>query len=299
MKIPLWVIALAILVHGEVRAAGEVLAFQRGSDIFVTDLEGKKPRKLVAGDWPSVSPDGAKVACNTQHGDSPERHIAVVDISTGNVTVLQGIPSDNCHSPVWSPDGKQLVFQIFSDGDWHLGLVNADGTSFRYVHRAMGDYRSYWGAIWAPDGKSLYCQDMDAILQIDLNGKTLKKWPVADLTGNKGGFSSGSTLAISSDNSTLLFDADMEEEVTRKDWDGPPPAIWKLDLASGKASRVTPANLYAWQPCWASPTEFLFNSPSQKSVDPRLIQRWNLADGKYSLVVKDASAPSLSNVTHP
>ncbi len=86
---------------------------------------------------------------------------------------------------------------------------------------------------------------------------------------------------------------------SRKDLEGPPPSIWRLDLASGKALRITPLNFYAWQPCWVSPTEFLFNSPSRKSVDPRLIQRWNLADGKFSLVVKDASAPSLSNVAHP
>jgi TolB protein len=299
VRFPYWVIALAVLAHGEMRAADEVLAFQRGPDIFVTNLAGEKPRKLVSGDWPNVSPDGTKISCNTQHGDTPERHIAIVDISSKAITVLQGIPSDNCHSPVWSPDGKRLVFQIFSEGDWHLGLIDVDGTKFRFLHKAGSGTRSYWGAVWAPDGKSLYCQDMDAILQIDLNGRILKKWPVADLTANKGGFSSGSSLAVSPDSSSILFDADMDEEVTRKDWEGPPPAIWKLDLASGKATRITPPEIYAWHPCWVSPTEFLFNSPSRNNVDPRLIQRWSLTDGKSSLVVKDASAPSLSTVTHP
>lgn len=281
------------------QAAGEVLAFQRDADIYVTDLAGTKPRKLTQGDWPCVSPDGTRVAFNTQNESTPERCIAVADVATGTVTTLKGIPSDNCHSPAWSPNGKQLVFQIFTADDWHLGLVDADGTNFRYLHKTSDDHRSYWAATWARDGKSIYCQDMDAILQIDLDGKTLKKWPVVEMTAGKGGFNSGSCLAVSPDNTTLLFDTDMDEEVKRQDWDGPPPSVWKLDLASGKASRVTPPDFYAWQPCWASPTEFLFSSPSQKSVDPRLIQRWNLADGKHSLVVKDASAPSLSNVTHP
>lgn len=299
MRHAVWAIALAVLVHGQVRAAGEVLVFQRGPEMFVTDLSGKKPRAFGFGDWPDVSPDGTKVACNTQHGNSPERHLATVEISNGHVTVLPGVPSTNCHSPVWSPDGKQLVFQIYSGNEWHLGLVNADGTNFRYVHKAGGGRRTYWGATWAPDGKSLYCQDMDAILKIDLEGKVLKKWPVDQLTSATGGFSSGSHLAVSPDHSALLFDADMDEQVHRKDWEGPPPAIWKLDLASGKASRVTPKGVYAWHPCWVSPTEFLFNAPSRNSVDPRLIQRWNLADGKFSLVVKDASAPSLSNVIQP
>ena len=298
MKV-LWAIALAVLAHAEIRAAGEVLVFQRGPDIFVTDLAGKKPRKLGSGDWPCVSPDGTQVACNTQHRNTPERHLAVVDIASKSVAVLSGIPSDNCHSPVWSPDGKRLVFQIFTGGEWHLGLVDADGTNFHYVRKAGEGRRTYWGAIWAPDGKSLYCQDMDAILQIDLDGKVLKKWPVDELTGGTGGFNSGSALAVSPDNSALLFDADMNEEVHLKGWDGPPQAIWILDLATAKARRITPKDFYAWQPCWVSQNEFLFNSPSRKSVDPRLIQRWNLADGKSSLVVKDASAPSLSNVTHP
>lgn len=288
----------ALFVACHAGLAGEaVLAFQRDANIYVTTLAGTKPRKLVAGDWPDVSPDGTRVAYNTQNGDTPERHLAVADIATRKQAVLQGIPSDNCHSPVWSPDGTKLVFQIFAGGEWHLGLVDADGKNFRYLRKTKTGQPSYWDASWAPGGRSLFCQDMTSILRIGLDGKVRQKWVLADLVADQGTFNSGSHLALSADGKTLLFDVDMNEEVTRKDWDGPPPAIWKLDLSSGRAARVTPRGVYAWHPCWISANEFLCTTPAKNSAETLMIQRWNLADGKSSPVVINASAPSVSTPT--
>lgn len=292
-------LAALILLCPALHAAERAVTFQRGANIFVSDLSGNKPGKVAAGNWPDISPDGTRVAYNTQNDKTPERHIAITDLGTGKSTRLKGIPSDNCHSPVWSPDGSRIVFQIFADGDWHIGLADAGGDNFRYVLRAAKGHRSYWDASWAPDGKSLFCQDMTAIYRVSLEGAILQKWVLSDLVGQAGTFSSGSHLSVSPDGKTLLFDLDMDEEVTLEGWEGPPPAIWKMNLASGKAERVTPKGTFAWQPGWISPEEFLFTTLTPGKKINFSIKRWKLADGTSSLVITNAHAPSVSHIEKP
>src|SRR5215475_1679764 len=111
-------------------AAERKIAYERGEDIFVANVDGTHAKKIAEGALPEISPDGTRVAFNTE-GDAknrpgPERHIAIADVASGKVTVVPNIPSDNCFGPVWSPDGKQLAFSIMTDQAWHLGLVNAD-----------------------------------------------------------------------------------------------------------------------------------------------------------------------------
>ena len=99
-----------------VNAAQRKIAYDRGGKIFVADVDGTHSRKIADGAWPENSPDGTRVAFNTE-GDAknrpgPERHIAIADVASGKATVLPNIPSDNCFGPFWSPDGKQLAFSI-------------------------------------------------------------------------------------------------------------------------------------------------------------------------------------------
>lgn len=295
MKISLLLASLCLLAASSLSAQERYLAFDRGGGIFVSDLAGKKPARIARGSWPDISPDGSRVTLNTETKNTPERHISVIERKTGKQTTFSKVPSDNCHSPVWSPDGKQIVFYLFADNDWQVGMVDADGENFRYVKKAGAKNRSFWGACWAPDGKSLYCQDMDAIYRIDLEGKVLRKWVLTDLFGETATFNSGSHLAPSPDGKSLLFDADMNEDVpaTMPDWQGPPPAIWQLDFASDKVKRISPAKLFAWQPCWISDDEILFTSMKEGEKKTSL-WRQKLDGGNRTLVMKDAWAPSVS-----
>jgi TolB protein len=114
------------------RAAERKIAYEHRDNIFVADADGTHQKKIAAGALPEISPDGTRVAFNTDEDSKtrpgPERHIAIADLGTGKVTVLKGIPSDNCFGPVWSPDGSKLAFSIIAEKAWQLGLVNADGS---------------------------------------------------------------------------------------------------------------------------------------------------------------------------
>jgi TolB protein len=284
-----FLLALALITSAH--AAEQTIAYSDGT-IWSRSLDGGKPKKLAQGSWPDISPDGAKVAYNTEDAKTTDRRIAVIDITSGKKTIFAGVPSDNCHSPVWSPDGKQIAFYIYKDNNWHIGLVNADGTGFRYVKKAGDDHRTLWGAAWAVDGKSLFCQDLDTLYRIDLDGKVLSKWSISELFPNSG-LNSGAHIAPSPDGKSLLIDVDMAEDIERPEWDGPPPAIWRLDLTTGKATQVTKTELFAWHPAWINDHEILCNHTPNGARDIA-IYRLDLKTGKPALVVKKATDATVS-----
>jgi dipeptidyl aminopeptidase/acylaminoacyl peptidase len=55
-------------------------------------------------------------------------------------------------SPVWSPDGKSIAFQVQENGHNVLATMRADGSGTRVFHDA-GVRPDQWGARWSPDSK--------------------------------------------------------------------------------------------------------------------------------------------------
>ena len=153
------------------------IAFERDNSIWIANIDGTNAKKVASGNLPEISPDGTKVAFNTDEPSksTPIRHIAVVEISNGKMNVFKTLPSDNSFGPVWSPDSKSILFSIYMDKNWQLGFVNADGSGFRVIKKAMSETNSYSAPAWAGDGKSFFCHDLDAIYQFDLNGAPMKK----------------------------------------------------------------------------------------------------------------------------
>ena len=179
-------LGLAALAAGTERK----LAFERGNSVWVANVDGTAAKKIAAGDLPNISPDGSRLAFNTNEDSKtrpgPERHIAVADLATGKVTVFKDIPSDNCFGPVWSPDGSKIAFSIMAEKEWHLGLVNADGSGFRFVKNAELKADAFGAPTWSVDGKSIFCHDLDNLYQIDLDGNVLKKWKLSEILTEAG-----------------------------------------------------------------------------------------------------------------
>jgi hypothetical protein len=86
------------------------IVFVRNSMIWLANLDGTNIRKLVKGEDPNISSDGAKVAFTMLPwgGRNTERYIAVADVATGAMKVFKGTPSDNSFRPVWSSDGSRI-----------------------------------------------------------------------------------------------------------------------------------------------------------------------------------------------
>jgi TolB protein len=101
-------------------------------------------------------------------------------------------------------------------------------------------------------------------------------------------------LDASPDGQKLLLGIDMGEEAHRKDWDGPLPALWTLDLASKKARRLTPKKLFGWDGCWGDDSTVLFLSQAVGEKTASLY-KMSLPGGTLSkALAKDVRYPTVS-----
>jgi len=279
-----------------VNAGQRKIAYSRGEKIFVADPDGTHSKKIADGDWPEISPDGARVAFNTE-GDAknrpgPERHIAIADVASGKVTVLPNIPSDNCFRPVWSRDGNQIAFYIMSEGDWQIGVVKSNGGDFRFLKKAGPNNNSFWSMCWAPQDHSFFCQDLTNLYQFAVDGSLIKRWDIGKLTGG-GSMSSGTRLDVSPNGRRIIFDVDLAEESTRKNWDGAPPGIFVLDLETDSATRVSAKGIYAFDPQFITDDEFLCSIQKENETE-RSIYRVSMDGKNMKRLIKNGRLPSVS-----
>jgi TolB protein len=290
------VIFLCVAFSALSYAAPRKIAYEQRADIFVADIDGTHQKKVADGALPEISSDGTRVAFNTEADSKtrpgPERHIAIVDLPSGKVTVLKDIPTDNCFGPAWSPDGSKLAFSIMADKEWHLGVVNADGSGFRFVKNAELNSEAFGAPEWARDGKSIFCHDLDNIYQIDLDGNVLKEWELSKILTDAS-MNSNDRLSVSPNGKALLMDVDCGSEQERKNWDGSQPAIEKFDLTGEKAVRVTGKDDFVWEPFWLSSDEFLCIMQKENENQPS-IYRMSLNGKNAKLLVKHARTPTAS-----
>jgi TolB protein len=272
------------------------IAFERGNNVWVANLDGTAGKKIASGALPNISPDGARLAFNTSEDSKtrpgPERHIAVADLASGKVTIFKDIPSDNCFGPVWSPDGSKLAFSIMAEKEWQLGLMNADGSGFRFVKNAALKSDAFGAPTWSVDGKSIFCHDLDNLYQIDLDGNVLKEWKLSEIL-TEASMNGGDRLSVAPHGKTLLMDVDLNAEHSRKNWDGPQPAIYEFDPATGKTTRVTGKKDFVWDPYWLTSDEFLCLIQKENENEPS-IYRMSLDGKNGKLLVKHARTPSVS-----
>jgi TolB protein len=282
----------AILLAAQTFAAEPAphLCFSRDRGVWIANLDGTGAHKIVIGDDPAISQDGIRIAY-TEPGKGAIRHIAVIEVSSGKKAVFRNLPSDNAYGPVWSPDGQHLLFNIFTGEHWRLGMIGADGTGFQFVPAPPAITADLFSPAWAIDGNSIYAQDLTNIYQIDLTGKTLAQWQISDALANAD-MNSNNRIVPSDDGKTFLVDADLDEEGQIKSWEGPPPGVFLFDIGTGKAHRVSPAKVYAWDPYWINAQEYVFTS----TLDGRHfgIYRTSLSGEKAQLIVNNASSVTVS-----
>jgi TolB protein len=59
-------ISLCVAFSAVINAAQRKIAYDRGGKIFVADVDGTRSKKIAEGAWPEISPDGTRVAFNTE-----------------------------------------------------------------------------------------------------------------------------------------------------------------------------------------------------------------------------------------
>ena len=102
--------------------------------------------------WPSLSPDGKKIAFAYGPNDDGGNDIFVMNTDGSGLTQLT--QDGLSEAPRWSPDGKRIAFARISTRTF-LGVIftmKADGSD---LQRVTGDTWDSYGPIYTPDGKHL------------------------------------------------------------------------------------------------------------------------------------------------
>jgi Tol biopolymer transport system component len=97
---------------------------------------------------PAVSPDGSRVAVSSGTGGA--RDIWILDVARNSSTRFTFDPA-NDDLPVWSPDGKNVVFSSDRKGDLRLYIKPADGSG---EERLLTDQPGAPSS-WSKDGRFL------------------------------------------------------------------------------------------------------------------------------------------------
>lgn len=123
--------------------------------IWVYDVEARQPTQIVADSLDDVEWSSAAQAWVYTRSDEPGT-IWVVDLSGGEP---QAVAKGDAHAPVWSPDGREVLYSV-SDPDivgWNLGVVDLNGSSRTIAQNAslietdLSQLGPRGKRYWAPD----------------------------------------------------------------------------------------------------------------------------------------------------
>jgi len=131
-------------------APARLLAFGSNAAVYTIKVNGTATTLLTdRGGAPAWSPDGGKVAFNTDRDGDWEIYVMAADGT--NAVRLTNDPGVDGH-PSWSPAGNKIAFTSNRDGNSEIYVMNADGTNpVRLTSDPAGDY----SPAWSPDGSKI------------------------------------------------------------------------------------------------------------------------------------------------
>ncbi len=224
---------------------------ENSKSIYLSDEEGKTRIKVLdapdsKGDgYPAVSPSGKHIAFYSKYDDYKTWSIHTADLDGKNIRRLTHVKHVWDSAPVWSPDGKTIVFAREykdSNGDWHeeMWLMNADGTEKSQIKALEGrspefmqDGRLLFQSKASPSQISIANIDGSNIIQLtndDTNNMSPKVSP------------DGSQIAY-------LSNRDGNQEV------------YTMSLDGSNQKRLTSNDIQEWGPAWSTDgTKVFFSS---------------------------------------
>ena len=138
------------------------LAFAADGAVHTVAANGIGQQRLVDGDSPAWSPDGASIAFVTRDQD-----IALISPGGGSVRPLVAEPGTQ-RFPIWSPDGLRLAFvtQIAAGQPFTAAVVPVGGGPSRVYSAPLVE--NIGTLAWMPDGRSLLGATNAGIVSLDL-----------------------------------------------------------------------------------------------------------------------------------
>ena len=125
-----------------------VRSVEEGSELWVVDADGRRPRRLIEGGNPKNpewSPDGRWILFEL------EGNLAVVSPMGGRPQLVRWIASSS--GAAWSPDGRSIAFVAWDDEIGNDEVFTAPFVGGRARRLTQGDGDSAEYLDWSPDGR--------------------------------------------------------------------------------------------------------------------------------------------------
>ena len=133
----------------------------------------------------AFSPDGKYIVFTTTPPDYFPISIYRMDADGGHPVLITNLDVSGNTAPVWSPDGKQILFLSHRDGDVELYTTDSDGRNLRQL---TANTTQDWLPSWSLDGTRIVFlsrRDGDpAVYLMDANGdhaRRLTPYPSDDI----------------------------------------------------------------------------------------------------------------------
>lgn len=125
--------------------------------------------------YPAFSPDGTRIAFNSDRGGSPQLYVMNSD---GSGVQRISFGAGRYTTPVWSPTGEFIAFTKQTGGEFHIGVMRADGTDERLLTTSYLDE----SPTWAPNGRVLmFSRETPGgpprLWTVDVTGRILRPAP--------------------------------------------------------------------------------------------------------------------------
>lgn len=260
------------------------LAYRNGDEIVVTSIDTMKQISFNGATDPAISPDGTKLAY-TISDSAGHRSIWVADLERKEQAQLP-VANDNFYQAMWSPSGDKIAFSIFNkDNRWKAGVMNTDHSGYRMLDSTS--VIDLYSPTWKNENE-LIGHDLINLYTLDLSGKVTHSQPLESLIGKDLSLSSSSRFFYTKDGKNLIFNAGNMDIVENPV--GPNEAVYVLDLASKKISRISPEGFNAPY-VYVTADDEIFYSASRTTDSNFKIYAGDLK-GNVKVVVEKGMSPT-------
>lgn len=135
------------------------------NQVWLKDLKSKELKMLGIGSFPKISPDGKSIAFIKYDLDKSKSKetgtLWIMTIDGDSQKQITNVNLGYATSPNWSPDGKNLIFQLTKKNkeDSDIYVIDTSGENLRqYTVNKSNDF----APIWTADDFIYFCSDRGA-----------------------------------------------------------------------------------------------------------------------------------------
>lgn len=284
-------------------ATPDALVFGDRNFVYYLAPNSTAPRKLAKGNFPALSPDGNRVAYVTPIDAtkaSPETvHIMIMDVATRKTVSIMEAKAWANHLG-WSPKSNRLLLTLaYPNGKRELDVIADDGSGKQKVigggEQGADDI---FAPAWAPDGESIYFQDMSNLFQVGTNGRVIARTPLGTIAQEQESVTSADSFAPSpNDPKVIAYTRSVQgTKLFERTFGEPNTALFIYHMQTRTRRRISPVDLLALDPVWSRDGRFIYfagyRDREGRAAYPFKIYRIN-ADGTGLIQIASGENPGV------